>query len=104
MAIGCSISLPGMDPATTQRDKGQRGGQGRHQDRRQAFACTADHKRRAEGLALLVLQVLEMTDQQNAVAGRDSEYREEPDQRPEREHTIARARRPARRRPVPTAV
>ena len=84
-AIGYSISCPGLISADDQRDEGQAGGEGRHQDRRQAFFGAAHDEVRAEFFAFDFFQMPVMADEHDAVAGGDAEHGHEPDQRPERQ-------------------
>ena len=64
-----------------------------HQDRRQPLAGSAQDELRAEGLALVPLEMLEVVDHQDPVARGDPEDGEEADQRAEREHAAADERR-----------
>ena len=74
-AIGCSISWPGMLPGDHQRHQRQPGGQRGHQDRRQPFARAAQHQPGPNVSPSYSLEVLEVVDHQDAVAGGDPEAR-----------------------------
>ncbi len=89
IAIGCSISWPGIEPATISGKSARPVVERRHQNRRQPLARAAYHERRAERLALVLLQMLEVVDQHDAVARGDAEHREEADERTERDNAVA---------------
>ncbi len=59
MAIGCSISWPGIVPATDQRHERQPGGQRGHQDRREPLPRPAQDEVGPERLAFVLLEVLD---------------------------------------------
>jgi hypothetical protein len=77
--------VTGQVAGDSQRDEREARRQGGHEDRRQAFARTADDEPAPEGLALLALKVLEVVDHHDPVPGRDPEHREEADERPKRD-------------------
>ncbi len=85
MAIGNSISCPGIDPGNGQGQEGERCRQRRHQDGRESLACAAQHQLRTKRFAFFLLEVLEVIDHQDAVARRDPQHREKPHQRTERD-------------------
>ena len=88
MAIGCSISWPGMSPAITSGTSARPVARAVIRIGAAAPARPAG-RARAERHALLVFEVLEVADQHDAVAGRDAEDREEPDERAERDDAVA---------------
>ena len=57
--------------------KCQRRCRGRHKDWRDPLAGAAQHEVDAECLALVVLEILEVTDQHDSVAGRNAENGQE---------------------------
>ena len=83
MAIGYSISWPGMSPTTTKGTRASGGRQRGHQDRRQPLSRPAQDQPGTESLAFIALEMLTVVDQKNAVARRNAEHREKADQRPE---------------------
>src|SRR4029450_1336363 len=66
--------------------------QRRHQDRRQAFVRAAQDEAGTEGLTLVLFEMLEVIDHQDAAARGDSEHGVEADKRTEREHPAAEPR------------
>jgi hypothetical protein len=63
--------------------------QNSHQDRREALARSTQDETRSESLALEPFEVLIVIHEQNPVARRDTQNRQEADQRPERDDSIA---------------
>jgi hypothetical protein len=77
--------LPGDVAGQQERHEGEPGRQRGHEDRRQALLRALDDQLRPEGHAFLVLQVLVVADEHDAVAGDDAEDGEEADERAERD-------------------
>jgi len=71
-----------------ERDQGEARRAGGHHDRREPLLGAAQHQSRSEGHALLPFQVLEVAEHQDPVPGGDSEDRQEPDERSQREDAV----------------
>ncbi len=93
MAIGRTISRPGMSPTISHGQKGQSGGERRHQDWRQPFARAAQDQLRPKGFAFLCRQMLIVAGQHDAVAHGNPQYRSKPASVAEREDAAAQERR-----------
>ena len=84
--------MAGHVAAHHQREQRQRRRACGHQDRHQPFGGAPLHQRKAEGLILLALQMAEMAEQHDAVACRDTQHGNEPDQCAHREHPASQRR------------
>ena len=73
--------LPGDPAGDDQGDEGEARGQRGHHDRGDPLTGTLDDQVGTERHALVVLEVLEMADHHDPVAGHDAENGEEPDLR-----------------------
>ena len=89
IAIGYSISWPGMSPAISSGTSAKPVVRAVIMIGASRSFAPLDDQARPEGHALLLLQVLVVADQHDAVPGHDAEHREEPDQRPERDDAAA---------------
>ena len=76
-----------------QRHEGQRRGRHRHQDRPEALPRPAHDQPGAKGFALILLQVVIVTHQHDAVARHNAQHGEESHERAEREDAARRERR-----------
>ena len=89
MAIGCSISWPGMLPAAASGTSARPVAEAVMRiGARRSFAPRSTSAG-PERLAFVPLEMLEVADHQDAVACGDPEDGEEADERAEREHAVA---------------
>src|SRR3990170_2214583 len=79
--------------ANRQRHEGQSCCARSHQDRRKPFPCPAQDKLNTKGFAFLLLQMLIVSHQHDAVARGNPEYRQEANERTQREYTAPYIRR-----------